>query len=268
MRKIQPHGGSIHLNGIDDHTVRDLSLIQAGAYVRTQAGPVILIVNQGAHMPDGKTILSPGQMEHFGWTIDDKSPALNGGTASISSIEGYKMPLTFRHGLAYLRLRPYTDEEWKSLPKVFATSPDEWDPRCLDTNVSDDWYSSQPPSEYFLETDYDAHGNLKAERPHIGPDHDEDNDAIQGFQATRDELRAYATELIAPELATARSAYILTRKQMLRSKEPLVSALTSPRRPRRDSSRPPSLPSASPDGELDQSTKLSPGSKSSSQMKD
>ena len=49
MRLISKLGGSVNLNGLDDHTVRDLPLVQAGAYVLTNLGPHILIVNQGAH---------------------------------------------------------------------------------------------------------------------------------------------------------------------------------------------------------------------------
>ena len=42
MRKISTHGSFTHLNGIDDHAVRDLALVTAGAYARTQLGPIIL----------------------------------------------------------------------------------------------------------------------------------------------------------------------------------------------------------------------------------
>ena len=92
MRKIKSHCSFTHLSGIDDHTVRDLPLVTAGAFVRTSAGPIILIVHQGAHMPDGKTILSPGQMEHFGWTIDDKSPAFTGTVPTVTSLDGHVCP--------------------------------------------------------------------------------------------------------------------------------------------------------------------------------
>ena len=84
MRKVHDHYTFTHLNGIDDHTVRDLPLICAGGVAQTQQGSVILIVNQGAHMPDGKTILSPGQMEHFKWTVSLTHPTVD--TAGAPSI--------------------------------------------------------------------------------------------------------------------------------------------------------------------------------------
>ena len=93
MRVVTPQGGFTHLNGIDDHAVRNLQIVQAGGVVRTNRGPVILIVNQGAHMPDGKTILSPGQFEHYGWTVNEKSPRVTGVQPTMTSVEGYVIPL-------------------------------------------------------------------------------------------------------------------------------------------------------------------------------
>ena len=91
--------GYVHLTGIDDHTVSDLPLVTAGAYVNTSLGPVILIVHQGAHMPGGKTILSPGQMESFGWTINDKSPRATGVLPHCKSLEGHYLPMSILVGL-------------------------------------------------------------------------------------------------------------------------------------------------------------------------
>ena len=48
----------IDLSGIDDHTVRDLPLVTAGAVVRTDRGDVLLLMHQYAYMRDGKTIHS------------------------------------------------------------------------------------------------------------------------------------------------------------------------------------------------------------------
>ena len=52
----------------------------------------------------------------------------------LTTGEGYKIPITLRKGLAYIRLRPFTQREWETLPHVTLTSPEDWDPTCwLDT---------------------------------------------------------------------------------------------------------------------------------------
>lgn len=53
----------IDLSGIDDHTVRDLPLVTAGAVVRSDRGDILLLMHQCAHMRDGNTMHSCGQME-------------------------------------------------------------------------------------------------------------------------------------------------------------------------------------------------------------
>ena len=94
MRIIARLGGTVHLNGVDNHTVQDLPLVQAGTYTMTAEGARIFIINQGAHMPDGKTILPTAQMEHFGWTIDDRSPIISGKTPTITSPCGRRLPIS------------------------------------------------------------------------------------------------------------------------------------------------------------------------------
>ena len=55
---------SIDLSGIDDHTVRNLPLVTAGGVVRSNRGDIILVMNQYAHMADGKTSYT------LQWTIE------------------------------------------------------------------------------------------------------------------------------------------------------------------------------------------------------
>ena len=210
MRLIAHSGGSVNLNGLDDHTVWDLPLVQAGAYVLTSLGPRILIVNQGAYMPDGKTIMSAGQLEHFGWTVHDKSPRITGQDAYCESPEGVRIPFSFKGGLPFMALRPFTDEEWTTLPHIMASSPHPWDPACLDIHVEDSWYSTQPSSSpYFLESDYDEFGQLKPDR--ISAMDTTDDEVV--YPTTRAHVAAYCTQLVAPELGTARHAFVQTRAQ-------------------------------------------------------
>ena len=112
----------IDLSGVDDHTVRNLEVVTAGATARSNKGCVIIIMNQYARMTDGKTIHAPIQMEHFKLKAQEKAPDVTGHVPTISTIEGYVFPMAIKNGLAYLQQRPFTDKEWDTLPKAYAWS--------------------------------------------------------------------------------------------------------------------------------------------------
>jgi hypothetical protein len=65
MKVIRHTGQSIDLSRIDDHTVRNLLIVDAGGVTRTPQGDIILILHQTAHMPEGWTNISTGQLEHY-----------------------------------------------------------------------------------------------------------------------------------------------------------------------------------------------------------
>ena len=199
MRRIRSLGRYTSLVGVHDHTVPDLELVQAAAFVQTQRGPIILVVNQGAHLRGSKTILSPGQMEHYGWTVLERSPVLTGSTPVAISLEGYHIPMLYRNGLAHLQLRPPTDDELDTLPHIFATSPHTWDPRCLDAGIPADWHTPRPTdNDYFDSSPFDAFGEPPP------------NDAF-----TRSHVAAFALD-----------AYATTRSQaQRRSRRPTPSRL-------------------------------------------
>jgi len=145
MKVIERTIKTIDLSGIDDHTVRNLSIVTAGGVTKTPQGEVILILNQAADMTkDARTILSAGQLEYFGCKIQDKSPRVQKEEPVLVTSEGYKIPIMFRKGLPYIRLRPFDEEDWKVLPHIHITSPKEWNPASLDFTVRDDWYEKQP----------------------------------------------------------------------------------------------------------------------------
>ena len=50
-----PHG-FVNVEGIDNHQLPNIPIVTAEGVVQTQRGPVILVVNQCAHTPHGKTI--------------------------------------------------------------------------------------------------------------------------------------------------------------------------------------------------------------------
>ena len=112
--------------------MKELAVVSAGTVIRTQRGPVIPIFNQYAYVPNGRTIHSCIQMESNGVCVDDKSFKLGYGSQSIKTIEGYVIPLDMRQGLPYINSKPFTDDEWESLPHIIMTSDDAWDPKKFD----------------------------------------------------------------------------------------------------------------------------------------
>ena len=96
-----------------------------------------------AVVPGHKTIHSSVQLADNGVRVDDRSPT-EGGTLCLTTTEGYKMPLAFRRGLPYLAMRPFTDDEYATLPHVHLTSGAQWNPSVHDIEVDDSWYSETP----------------------------------------------------------------------------------------------------------------------------
>ena len=161
-RVIQRTGRYIDLSGVDDHTVRNLEIVTAGATVDTHMGPIIIVMNQYACMQDRKTIHSPIQMEHYKIQVKEKAPDVTGKVPTITLLEGYKIPLSIRNGLSYMKQRCFTDDEWRTLPKVPITSVTEWNPKVMDSTVPDEWYHSQPKVLRGLDTaNYDKFGEYK-----------------------------------------------------------------------------------------------------------
>ena len=126
----------VDVSGIDSHEVRDLPIVSVGGVVQSQRGLVIAIMHQYALLGEGKTIHSCGQLEWYKNDVNNKSLKV-GGLQRITTNDGYVHPLDIKNGLPYCSIRPYTDDEWESLPHVVWTSDDEWDPSVLDNILSD-----------------------------------------------------------------------------------------------------------------------------------
>ncbi|CAB9524801.1 Retrotransposon protein [Seminavis robusta] len=150
VRVIHRYGQFIDLSGIDDHTVQNLQLATAAAYILTDHGPIIGLIHQGAAMSHGKTILSPGQLEHFGCRVHDKALTVTGLDPYFVTPNGFRVPMAIQSGLPYVQLRPPTDQELSdsSIPHVDLTSPHAWDPSCLDSVPADDWFLQQDNTLY------------------------------------------------------------------------------------------------------------------------
>ena len=102
---------------IDNHQLQGLAIGTFGATARTQKGLVILIFHQYAYHGRGKSIHSSLQLEDNGVSVNDRPVSLNG-TQSLITEDGYAIPLDFKNGLAYLNLRPFTEDEFENLPHV------------------------------------------------------------------------------------------------------------------------------------------------------
>jgi hypothetical protein len=70
---------SVHIQGIDDHMIKDVPIGTVGAVVNTQRGEVIAIMHQYAYTGKGGTIHSSGQLEWCGNNINNRSIKIDGG---------------------------------------------------------------------------------------------------------------------------------------------------------------------------------------------
>ena len=86
------------------YQIVNIPIVIAGAVITTQRGPVIIIMNQYAHLGHGKTIHSCGQMEMFGHDVNDKSMKVKGGRQCITTPDGYCIPLNIKAGLPYITM--------------------------------------------------------------------------------------------------------------------------------------------------------------------
>jgi len=144
VRIINKTGRHVDVRGIDDHQIVDIPIVTAGAVISTQRGPVIAIMHQYAYTGKGKTIHSCDQLEWYKNDVNDKSVKVPGGLQRIMTLDGYAIPINIKDGLPYVKMRPYTDDEWDTLPHVILTSDVDWDPTVLDHDLDDDeeWYDA------------------------------------------------------------------------------------------------------------------------------
>ena len=100
VRVIAQTDKKVAITGLGDHTVSGLSVVTAGAVAESTDGEVIVVLNQYAHAPKGKTIHSCIQLEAFDVKVDDKSRRLVGGKQEITTPGGYTFPLNIQNGTA------------------------------------------------------------------------------------------------------------------------------------------------------------------------
>jgi len=146
------------VNGIDGHTVQDLPICTVAALVRSNKGPIIIIMHQYAYLGKGKTIHSSVQIKYYKNNVDDKSSKV-GGKQRIVTLDGYIIPLNIRNGLAYMDMSMPTDKEFSTLPHVVLTSDSNWDPTILDSEFDPEveWQDAQ--EDDFFDPNFDDTGN-------------------------------------------------------------------------------------------------------------
>ena len=144
-------GRTVSVTGIGNHELPGLDIVTCAALLNTNHSKVILIMHEYAFYGRGNTIHSPGQIEWFQNTCDDKSFHV-GGKQVITFLDGYATPLQCRTGLMYMNLlcQPI-DADLNTFPHVVLTGPHEWDPSVLDythTTTSGDPIWAPDPSQH------------------------------------------------------------------------------------------------------------------------
>ncbi len=184
---------NVDLSGVDDHTVRNLAIVTAGAVVKTQCGDIILKMNQYAYMHDAKTIHSCVQMEHFKTEVNEKAPTTGAEPPYIKTLEGLKIPIYIQNGLPYIHMRPYTDQELVDLPHINITSTSVWDPTIADYEIEDSWYDSQDKgSDFFKQNIVNMNGELTLDGF--------EEERTDKFEVNRTMIKVFFHELIRDEL--------------------------------------------------------------------
>ena len=170
VRILERTGRTVSVTGIDNHELPGLDIVTCAALLPTNHGKVVLIMHEYACYGRGNTIHSPGQIEWFQNTCDDKSFHV-GGKQVIHFLAGYSTPLQCRTGLMYMRLlgKP-TDADLNTYPHVLLTGPHEWDPSVLDythpTTSGDPTRAPDPSLLGAHDPRIDEFGNFKGRVQH------------------------------------------------------------------------------------------------------
>ena len=140
----------------------NVPIVTAGGVVNSQYGPVIAILNQYAYVGRGRSIHSSAQLEWYKNDVNDRSIKVEGGLQRMLTLDGYVHPINIVNGLPYITMRPYTDDEWDSLPHVIWTSDNDWDPCVLDHTVdlNEHWYDACT-DQFLIDQRFDEEGNYR-----------------------------------------------------------------------------------------------------------
>ena len=170
VRILKRTGRTVSVTGIDNHELPGLDIVTCAALLHTNHGKVVLIMHEYAYYGRGNTIHSPGQIEWFQNTCDDKSFHV-GGKQVINFLDGYFTPLQCRTGLMYMSLlgQP-TDADLNTYPHALLNGPHEWDPSVLDythhTTSGDPTWAPDPSLHGAHASRIEEFGNFKGRVQH------------------------------------------------------------------------------------------------------
>jgi hypothetical protein len=141
VRVIFKTNRTVDIKGIDNHRFTSIDIGTVGGVIHMNKGQVIGIMHQYALLNKGSSIHSPCQFESYKNDVNDKSIIFPGGLQRIQTLDGYIISLSIQDGLTRLDIRPYTDQEFDTLPHDILTSELEWDPSVLDHifKVDEQW---------------------------------------------------------------------------------------------------------------------------------
>ena len=170
VRILERTGRTVSVTGIDNHELPGLDIVTCAALLHTNHGKVVLIMHEYAYYGRGNIIHSPGQIEWFQNTCDDKSFHV-GGKQVINFLDGYSTPLQCRTGLMYISLlgQP-TDADFNTYPHVLLTGPHEWETSVLDythpATSGDPTWAPDPSLHGAHDPRIDEFGNFKGRVQH------------------------------------------------------------------------------------------------------
>ena len=165
MRNLARTGRTVSVTGIRNHELPGLDIVTC-AVLHTNHGKVIVTMHEYAYYGRGSTINSPGQIEWFQNTCDDKSFHV-GGKQVITFLDGYATPLQCRTGLMYINLLGHpTDVDLNTFPHVLLTGPPlSWiippPPPPPPTIAGDPTWAPDPSQQGAHDPRIDEFGNFK-----------------------------------------------------------------------------------------------------------
>ena len=145
-----------------NNTIKNLKIGLFAGKVKTTQGYIVLLLGEYAHNPTATTTIhSALQIRSFGHDVDDV-PIMLGGMQRIKTSCNRIIPLSIRNGLAYLEMTPPTDDDINTLPQVYLTADEPWDPSLFDKGSDDGSVHTLPEDDFGNDIDdrVDQFGNI------------------------------------------------------------------------------------------------------------
>ena len=149
VRVLELTEKKVNISGIGDTELAEVTIGNVAGLIQSTKGPIIAIFNQYATYGKGNTIHSAIQLRSFANTINDIPSTCPGGTQTLTTPDGYVIPLAVRDGLCYMDMRCPTDKELEELHHVIMTSDDNWEPDSFDSEPNEQYFDSHASDDEF-----------------------------------------------------------------------------------------------------------------------